>query len=306
MATTQALTRNSFRITAGDSMYRGNIEQGGQYGFIGHLNRIDAVTPLVMNPAIGIITSVPKIFRLIPGYPQFCKALFEVNTIGIDGIDVECNIEPGQAPASPDGQQINVPMANKRTQPTPTFRFVETTGNPVWGFINNWCTLMCDPETQYSSLSNIIRPGTYIAPHVLSDYSMTMLFIQFDKTLQPQNIIDAYFIVGMFPLSAGSAGFSKELGQPKTMERSIQMAGILQHNQNTRAVGVEIATQLGLHLIAPTFAQPVATMVDSGIQDMGLARDAAQDQNEFNPLSWGGNQKYPSGAVLGGVPLGEI
>lgn len=302
----QALTNQSFRITAGDSMYRANLAQGGQFGFGNHLKRIDAATPLVLMPCICIITHVPTIFRLIPGWPQYLKDLIELNCIAIDGIDIEYNMDTGQIPAGANGQQNRVPTTLKLNEVSPSFRFPELTGNCVWHFFLAWMKALKNPETQASTLAGIIQPNQYIKPLVSSDMCMDMLVIQYDITMQPENIIDAYFIMNMFPTSAGGAGYRKELGEASVPDRNIQMVGIIQHNQNTRGIGVNIARQLDLKTIDYNFAAPIATNVESGIQDMGLQYQAAADQTAFNPVVWGGNAKYPSGATLGGVPLNTI
>ena len=301
-----ALTNRSFRITAGNSMWRPNIANGGQYGFGNHLKRLDAATPLVMMSAVPIITHIPTVFRLIPDWPQFLKDIIELMTIAIDGIDIEYNIDTGQIPAGANGQQYRVPIKNTLNEISPSFRIPEFIGNCVWSFFTNWMQLMVNPETQASTLAGVIQPTQYIKPLVGSAYSMDMLILQYDTTMQPENLIDAYFIMNMFPTNAGGAGYHKELGENQVLERNIQMTGIIQRNQNTRAVGVNIARLLKLKNIDFNFAQPIALNIESGIQDMGLQAQAAQDQTEFTPLVWGGNAAYPPGGSLGGVNISSI
>ena len=302
----QALTQNSFRICAGDSMWRANIAQGGQYGFGMHLKTIDAITPVVFMPLIVVITHVPTVFRLLPGWPQFLKSLVELNAIAIDGVDIEYNMDTGEAPAGPNGQAIVVPTALKLNRPSPNMRFIELTGNPIWNFFTNWQEICRSSDTGASTLAGIIQPGQYIRPLVLSDWSMDMALIQFDSTMQPENIIDGYFLCGSFPLSAGAAGYQKQLGEQHIQERNVSFAGFLQRNMNTRAAIINIARMLKLNQLNFNFAQPIATNVESGLQDMGLQMQAAADQTEFTPLVWGGNSALPSGAVLGGVPTSVI
>lgn len=284
---TGALTSNAGRLAAGDLMSVANIVEGGQYGFGNHIPNIDAATPLVLRPIVPVITHVPTMFQYLTDFPETLKALVERHTTRIDGIDLQYTLEDATVPSGQDGQELHMPTNARRAAISPSMAMPEIAGNLVWNFFTYWMRLIKDPDTQASSLAGVIPTGTTLQPHVMSMFTMDMLVIQYDTTLQPQNIIDAYFIVTMWPYDAGPAGYTKQLGNSEHQERTIQFHGVIQHNRNTRVIGQNIATVLKLHTYDYNFAVPAATDVESRVQGDGVAHEAAEIASTFVPL--GGN-----------------
>ena len=93
----------------------------------------------------------------------------------------------------------------------------------------------------------------------MSAYSMSMLFIQPDPTGLPERIIDAFVICNMFPKEIGEIGFDRQLGTVTIPERSINFTGIVQHNNNTKELGIRMMKLLGLHRINYSNALPGVT-----------------------------------------------
>lgn len=85
---------------------------------------------------------------------------------------------------------------------------------------------------------------------------MSMLFIQPDPTGLPDRIVDAYVIVNMFPKDIGEIGFQRQLGTTEHKERTINFTGIVQHNNNTKELGIRTMQMLGLHRINYNNALP--------------------------------------------------
>jgi len=262
----------------------GNIITGGQLGFGNNLPNIDAATPLVLRPIVPIITHAPTMFQYLPGMTDILKALLENHARSIDGIDLQYTIDPGATPAGQDGQELNVPTNAKRAQVNPQFTLPEINGNLVWNFFRLWMRLMKDPDTQAASLAGVIPGSQILRPHVLSMFTMDMLFIQYDTTLRPENIIDGYFITSMWPNDTGVAGFKKQIAQSDVVERTIPFHGVLQHNDNTRAVAQQIASLLRLHTIDYNFSTPIATQVESNILEAGLQLAADADLANFGQV----------------------
>src|SRR5258708_3724202 len=76
----------------------GNIITGGQLGFGNNLPDIDAATPLVMRPIVGIVTHAPTMFTLgsaggssgtTNAFTSILKALIETQCRSMDGIDIQ-------------------------------------------------------------------------------------------------------------------------------------------------------------------------------------------------------------------------
>lgn len=267
----------------------GNVILGGQLGFGNNLPNIDAATPLVLRPIVPIITHVPTMFtNYAPNLALILKGLVETQTRSIDGIDLQYTIDPGTTPAGQDGQELNVPTNAKRAQVNPQFVLPELGGNLVWNFFRTWMRMIKDPDTQASSLAGLIG-GSILTPHVLSMYTMDMLFIQYDTTLQPQNIIDGYFITSMWPNDIGTAGFKKQIGQSEVVERTIAFHGVLQHNDNTRSVAQNIAQLLQLHTIDYNYATPIATSIENvnALTDAtsGLLSSVETDISSFGSIA---------------------
>lgn len=282
-----ALLKNALRLASSDTGTVANIVQGAQYGFGNHLPNIDACTPQVFRPIVPIITSVPRMFQYLKNFPEVLKALVERHTREITGIDFNYSIEEATVNAGADSQMLAVPKNARRSSVNPTMNMPEITGNLVWNFFRTWQRMMIDPDTQSSSLAGVVPEGTTLDPHVMSMFSMDMLFIQYDLTLRPDNIIDAYFITGMWPNEIGQANFQKSVTESVQPQREITFKGVVQHNRNTRAIGVAVAQVLGLHKYNYDFATPIANEIDSALQDEGISGEIQNITSTFTPL--GGN-----------------
>lgn len=256
-----------------------NLPSGAQLGIGVNLPQIDAATPLIMAPTVCIVTHAPTMFQQFSGFDQTLKALIERHAKEITGIEFGYTMEGQGTPAGHDGQEMMMPTNARRTQVTPTFTFQEVTGNLVWNFFRSWLLMIKNPDTQASQLSPITT-GT-LAPQLFSAFTMDCLFIQFDPTMRPENIIDAWFICNMWPQETGLLGSKRTIGVSEMPDRTIPFYGIVQHNPNTKAVGVQIATALNLHEVNYQLAAPVETNIESQIQQMGIQQEQATDMQNF-------------------------
>lgn len=281
---TNSLIHNAGRLAAGDDMSVANIVDGYQLGYGNHLPKMDAATPLVLRPLVGIVTHVPTMFQYLPNYPQVLKALMEQHVIAMDGVDVEYDTEDEAVPAGQDGQEWHVPTNGRRTAISPSARLYELSGNLVWNFFTSWQRMCKDPDTQAAALAGVVSPDVTLNPHVFSMWTMDMIWLQYSTDMRPENLIDAYFTVGMWPHNSGGAGYTKEIGNSTVPTRTIQFHGVLQHNRNTRIIGQRIAEALQLHRFNYDFSVPIATDVESQVQSDGLQAEAAFDAANFGPL----------------------
>lgn len=282
---TDALISNAGRIAASDATAIANIAKGAQLGLGTHLPYLDAATPLTLMPVIPIVTHTPTMFAGLPHFDAVCKALVERHAKTIDGIDVQYDLEGAPSPAGHDGQEFNVPTNSKRQQPNPSMTFPEVNGNLVWNFHKNWIQMIKHPDTQASQMSALSTNATQMPPMVASYYSMDVLFIQFDQTMLPENIIDAYFITNMWPKGTGPAGFKRAIGTTEAVERTIEYHGILQHNRNTRLVGQQVAAVLNLHTVNFDFAAPIARSVEARLSQEGLRREVTDAVSTFTQVA---------------------
>jgi len=258
---------------------------GTQLGLGVNLPNIDAATPLIMMPTVAIVTHAPTMFQNFPYFNETLKALIETHAREINGIDLEYNMEDAATPAGHDGQEMHMPTNSKRVAVNPTITLPEVSGNLVWNFIKTWMWMMKSPDTQASILS-AVETGT-MSPQLFSYFSMDILFIQFDQTMRPENIIDGWFCCNMWPTGTGPFGAKRVIGQSEMPERQIPFHGILQHNPNTKAVAKIIAQGLALHTVNYNFSQPIAQSVDSSLAQMGIEQQALQDLQNYTDLTAG-------------------
>lgn len=258
-----------------------DLSLGGQLGVGPHLPNIDGATPLSFSPAVAIITHAPTMFNNIPNMNQILKSLVERHAKSITNIDFGYELDEGSAYILPDGQEVKVPTKNKRTAVSPNMTFAEIQGNLVWNFFRTWMSMISHPDTHASKLASL--PISAITdPFVFSYFSMDMLFIQFDPTMLPENIIDAAFITTMYPKTTGQLGLKREIATIDVPERSIDFNGIVQHNSNVYNAAVKIATALQLHTASFDIAPPVADMIDDNVGSMGQESEMNSIMNEFS------------------------
>lgn len=284
--TTNGLIFNAGQLGATDTSYLSDIVNGAQLGYGPNLPQIDGATPLVLSPIVAIVTHIPTMFQNVPYAAQILKALVERHAKEISGIDFGYQLESSTTPVGQDGQELHIPTNSKRTQVNPSFTWQELPGNLVWNFHKNWIEMIKQPDTQASSLT-AINLGDPMLPMLMSYFSMDVLFIQFDSTFRPENIIDGFFVTNMWPTETGMFGAKRQIGRSETIERTIAYNGIIQHNRNTKTAAQIVANALGLHRTNYDFAVPIATAVDTNIQGMGLDYETQQNLASFADLDTG-------------------
>lgn len=293
------LIANAGQIAAVDADIISDIANSAQLGYGPNLPQIDGSTPLVLSPVVPIVTHIPAMFANILNAPAVLKALVERHAKEISGIDFGYQLEGAPTPVGQDGQELHMPTNSKRTPVTPTFTWQEVTGNLVWNFHKNWIEMIKQPDTQASALT-ALDLNNPMYPMLMSFFTMDVLFIQFDPTMRPENIIDAWFVTNMWPQETGMFGAQRQIGQSHMPDRTVAYYGVLQHNRNTKVAGQMIADALGLHKANYDFAVPFATAIDGNIQDMGLQAAATDAVTSFVDM----DAQSPMGSTYG-LPLGN-
>lgn len=225
-----------------------NIIEGGQLGNGIQLTRMDAATPLVFNPAVVLLTSAPTMWDTNPYAQRTLKSMVETTAKSITGIEPNYTLETAQTPVGWDGQELKVPTRSTRAPVDPVFTWTEVAGNLVWNMIRKWIWDIQHPDTNASHMSSTLGDEA-TRPFVMSSFSMSIVVIQYDMTMRPENIIDGLYISNMFPTTTGDMGIERSHGTTKTMERSIPFTGILQHNPNTKWLAQELAVLHQFHKV---------------------------------------------------------
>jgi hypothetical protein len=245
-----------------------------------HLPKIDGATPLVFAPAIPIVTHIPTMMNEVEGMGGILKSLVERHAKTITGIDFGYEMDEGTAYILADGQEAKVPTKNKRTAISPNMTFAEIQGNLVWNFFRTWMNMISHPDTHHSSLAALTNNDN-LDPFVYSYFSMDMLFIQYDPTFLPKNIIDAVFVTCMYPKTTGQFGLKREIGTTDIPERSIDFSGIIQHNSSVFKAGQAVAETLALHKSPFDCATPVATAIEERAINLGIQEEIKNIMSDF-------------------------
>ena len=233
-----------------------NVFHSGQNGTGIRITKLDGATPLVFNPVIPVVLTVPTMWNKFPQKQEMLRALMETHARNISGIDFSYALEATQIQLGHDGQQMDVPTRTTRSQVSPSATFTEYTGNIIYKFFSDWMFDIQHPDTNASALPAMGVMDEDMPGWTMSAYSMSMLFIQPDPTGLPDRIVDAFVVVNMFPKDMGEIGFQRQLGTSETKERSINFTGIVQHNNNTKELGIRTMQMLGLHRINYNNALP--------------------------------------------------
>lgn len=233
-----------------------NVSRSGQLGTGIRITKLDGATPAVFNPTVGVVLQTPSMWNNYPKLQESLKALMETHAKSITNIDFGYTLDTDETPVGHDGQTMKVPTRVQRGAVSPSATFIEYTGNPVYNLFRHWMFCIQHPDTNASILPAFNSDVSQIPAWYMSSYSMSMLFIQYDPSGLPDRIYDAAVIVNMFPTNIGDIGFERTIGTTQTKERTIEFTGLVQHNENTRELGVRVAEMLQLHKINYQFALP--------------------------------------------------
>lgn len=270
------LLENMEQLGADKGQKVANLHTGAQLGSGYQSLNLDAATPIVFTPTFFVVMQIPTMYDDKPEMGRMIKTLFESHVKDASGIDLNYTIETTPQPIGHDGQEMEVPTQTKRAAVNPSFTFPEVTGNLVWNLFRKWMIDIHHPDT------NAFMAGyDSKKPYTMSAYTMTMLAIQFDSTMLPENIIETSYYTNMFPKETGELGLQRSIGQSKTMDRTIPMSGIVQHNDYIRSLGKEIATKLNLSKLNYNKMKSGITAVNSSIEESGLNQQAQDALNNM-------------------------
>lgn len=272
MASDQYL-KNMSKIGVSDTAWVANTDKGGQLGLGLNAPNLDASSPIVLPPVTPIVIHLPTMYDDNPAAQFYLKNIVESHSKSISGIGLNYTMEFDDVIVGHDGQSISVPKKSKRSPVSPSITYQELLGNPIWELHRKWITDYSDPDTNFSYIG--MDDELTIVPSI---YSMAILFIQFDLTGRPDNIINAYIVSNMFPEETGELGSEKNIGESKTMERSINYRGLLHHTRPILDMAKEIATEMSLHTIkyyetAKSINHGVEGYIPTNFKDSGIAKE---------------------------------
>lgn len=247
-----------------------NVQKGGMNGFAPVLANLDAATPQVYCPATIVVMSVPRVFRLVKDGVAWFKSVFETHLVSMDGLDFTQTIETSSTPLGRTGQEFHVPTRQILSQISPSITLPEQNGDIIRNGFVFWANHLADNQSQAATWYDLIPANQAMPPLVASDYSATLIVIQFDKTHRPENIVGAFIMTNFFPTDLGSPGWHMNVNEVERPDRTITFTCIVQMDNNTRVVAISVARLLKLHQVRTQESEPVARQVESAIEDYGI------------------------------------
>ena len=247
LAQNQAYARGASNLVS-------NLELGGQMGYAPDLTSWVNNQAYVRRNLIALLVEPPTAFLSLPDSQKWIgtlRALVEQQALSITGLNVALNVETSDSNPVGGGGQVQEEFINvTRARSTPTFRWNERYGMPIYRFFNWWISYcMMDPETKVAGINTV--PGNAV-PDMLADrYSMTVAFIEPDPT--HTKVVRSWLCTNMFP----NRGINEMAGQ-----RELTAAGeILTHDIEFSALtqqgeGVNAMCQTLLNAISITNANP--------------------------------------------------
>ena len=256
-----------------ESQWVANTNIGGQLGLGMSPANLDAAAPIVFPPVVPIVVHLPHMYDDNTTMHFIMKNMVECYSKSISGIGLNYQVDFDETPVGHDGQNVSFPKKTKRAAVNPSIEYQELIGNPFWNVHRKWITDFSDPDTNYSYIG--LKETIQVIP---SDYSMSILFIQFDLTGRPDNIIDAFIVSNMFPQETGDLGSEKNIAESRGIVRSVSYTGLIHHNDTIRTMAKEVAEAMNVHTIKyfkdnVTVQFGVEGHVDTAIQESGLAKE---------------------------------
>lgn len=276
-----------------------NMQQGGQLGLGPRIVSMDGGTPLVLNCAQVYVLQMPRMFDRFPAFIRQYKSMIEMNSINIDNIDMNYQMEFGDVEVGHDGQTAGMPLMTKRSPITPSVTMNDA-GNMFWNMNYTWMKFISHPDTTASLLSALY--GDNMEAWVWSTFTMTWLVVQPDPSGLPDRLVDAHVITNLVPQETGNLGVKRAINQAEVAKRTVSYKGIWTHSDSTRELGRLVMQAVRAHQpnldLALTFDGVRANVNSMGHQ--GWINTAAKDGIIGGPnLIAQGNSKISGGGILG-------
>lgn len=274
MSKKQSYLSNMANLGIMNGVHTGNIVNAptGHFGIGLNSPNFDASSPLVLPPVKAIVLAGPEMYADDPVMLAAIKNMVECCSKTITGIPLNYTLETDTTVVGFDGQSLSFPKRTTRAGVNPSITYQELLGNPIWNIHRKWITDIRDPDTMFSFV------GMKNKVFVTSTYSMTLLFIQYDVTGVPNQIVDGFIVSNMFPTETTELG-SEKGPDSKGMERTIGYTGLMHHTAKTRETAVRVADVLQAHTVkyfemenTPYGIEDVAKNIS---KDLGVLGDIA-------------------------------
>ena len=248
-----------------------NMKISGQLGVGVQAKNLDGATPLLYTPTVIVILQTPAMYDDDNNgeTSKMIKSILESSAKSVTGIDFGYTLETQEQPVGHDGQMLQIPGKTKRSAVTPTFTVGEVTGNLIWNLFNQWTNDAQNADTN-ASMARL----SYNGPFTMSAYAMSMMAIQYDPTMEPDNIVAAAYYTNMFPTDpGGQLGLERQIGTTKVMDRNIVFSGLVMHDKFIHKMGIKLAKLLKIRTAIYDNVKPGVENINKEIENSGLLRE---------------------------------
>ena len=269
------IINNASAYGGGDGISVANMVDSSQLGVGIQAKNLDGATPLLFTPTVIVVMQLPTMYNDQDGLCNMIKSTIESSAKSVTGIDFGYTLDTQEQPVGHDGQMMQIPGKTKRSAVTPTFVIPEVTGNLIWNMYNQWTNDAQDADTN-ASMTRLQTPG----PFTMSSYAMSMMAIQYDPTMIPENIVAAAYYTNMFPTDpGGQLGLERQISTTKVMDRTIVFSGLVMHNKFIHEMGIAIAKTLEIRKAIYATNRPGVEDINSAIKDSGLYKEVQAVMN---------------------------
>ena len=223
---------------------------GGQMGYAPDYTTWVSNQAYVRRNLICLLVEPPSAFLNLPQSDKWIgtlRSLVEQQALSITGLSQELNIETVDSNPVGGGGQVQEEFTNvTMNRSTPTFRWNERYGMPLYRFFNGWVRYcMMDPETKVASINTLAGNAV---PDMLADrYTMTCAFIEPDPT--HTKVVRAWLCANMFPKGniGGNLNGQRELtaaGEIGSLD--IEFSAITQYGEGVNAMAQRLLNAINI------------------------------------------------------------
>jgi hypothetical protein len=250
------LQNSTVQTDFGGDVYVANLKEGGYNGLYPKTSVVGADgksysllvanQPYVKRPLIPIMLDYPMGFDYLPNKDDLVatyKALIELHTQTIDGLNNTLAVETGSTPIGGAGEQWITPTNVTREQSSFNATYQEKVNKAIFKF-HEWFIRMfiMDPDTkvpEITKLSSYDNEGPYTAEM----WTFSVLLIEPD--LSGKYVVDAWIGENLFPQGSGESTGSKDrTAAGETVNLSINYGGHYMSNASTRQLAQEILNKI--------------------------------------------------------------
>ena len=261
-----------------------DIRYGGQWGALPRIGGVDNSKPIhewmheqayLKRDVIPVLLQAPRGFTLLPNPEQWreaIKALFEVHSKTIEGLNSSLTVEHQEHQAGLSGASIREPgNVNREATAITLGGILERYGNPFEILLDVWIRYMImDPDLKAPLITRVAKSDELPDAWTAEWYSCTVMFIEPDPLYRKP--VHAWLVSNLYPSgNPDIIGKKDKTAGRELKELSLDMGGFALPPTNIRVknLAANILNNLKLWDKNPDDILLPADSVDSDISNVG-------------------------------------